>query len=271
MKHKPWCALLALALTAGLLAWLAPTAHSSGMRAPATIRMVAPPPAGLNVGDCSVSPCATIGYAIGKSSYGDRIDVASGIYTEHITMTNGVSVYGTGWMITQTVINGDFTENRPTVYFPSGIDATTVLSGVQVTHGGTGNPATSSNGSGIRTYYSSPQIINTWVYSCTALQGGGVSVEGGSPTFNNVPVWNSRADYGGGYSLSHSPFVTITSDMQLTNGTMLFNHASGNGGGSIPFCDGYSVWSPHLVEYVRLCCGGDIHRTDARHDEIAQQ
>jgi parallel beta-helix repeat protein len=230
VKQRLWFSLLALVLTVGLMAWLAPTAHGSGVRAPATIRSVAPPPTGLNIGDCSVAPCATIGYAISKSSYGDRINVASGIYTEHITMTNGVSVYGTGWAVTQTVINGNFSANQPTVYFPTGIDATTVLSGIQVTHGGTGNPNASSNGSGIRTYYASPQIINTWVYSCTAGDGGGVNVEGGTPTFNNVPVWSSRAMNGGGFYIQSSPLVTLTSDMNGTNGTVLYNYAGVGGG-----------------------------------------
>jgi hypothetical protein len=135
------------------------------MRAPATVRYVAPPPAGVNNPGC-LSPCATINYAISQSGYGDRINVASGIYTEHITTTNGVSVHGTDWLT--TIITGN--SPQPThCQFSGGIDATTVLSGVRVSGGGNGNPATSSNGSGIRiTGGSSPQIINTWLYSNTS-------------------------------------------------------------------------------------------------------
>ncbi len=94
-RRLVWSALLALAFVMGLMAWLAPTAHGESARKPATIRSVSP--SGIDAPDCSGSPCRHIQYAITQSSYGDRINVASGIYTEHITMTNGVSVYGTGW------------------------------------------------------------------------------------------------------------------------------------------------------------------------------
>jgi parallel beta-helix repeat protein len=226
-----WCALLALAFIVGWMAWLPPIlAHGSAALAPAagTDRYVSP--SGADSTDCSSpgSPCLHIQFAITSSVAGDIVHVSSGIYTEHITMTNGVSVYGTGWAITQTVISGNFSANQPTVYFPFGIDATTVLSGVQVTHGGTGDPATSPNGGGMNLYFASPQIINSWVYSNTGNFGGGVYVLGGSPTFVNVPAWFNAANAnGGGFYFTNDAIVSMSNPVLAgANGTILYNTAN---------------------------------------------
>jgi len=73
--------------------------------------------------------------AINAASSGIVIDVAAGTYTEHITMRDGISIYGQGW--SSTTIHGGYAGPTPTVYMSS-IWAGTVLSGVQVTGGGTG-------------------------------------------------------------------------------------------------------------------------------------
>lgn len=230
-----WSMLLALALAAGLMAWLTLGAQSAIANAPtpAINRYVAPPPLGNNsLNDCaSIStPCATIGYAITQSASGNQINVASGWYTEHITMTNGVSIYGVGWdTVTGTVITGNFLAALPTVYIPPGVGASTVLSGVLVTGGGTNNPY--DGGSGIAISYGSPTIVNAWVSNNTGYYGGGVSVNGGSPTFNNVSAWSNRALYGGGFYLTNNAVVTMTGDFAGTNGTVVANFATYDGGG----------------------------------------
>lgn len=177
---------------------------------------------------------SSIQAAIDASSYGAAINVWGGTYDEHITMKNGVSVYGQGWDFSQTVINGRFSANQSTVYFPSGIDATTVLSGVQVTGGGTGDPSTSYSGSGIYMFGASPKIVNTWLYSNTAMYGGGAHVSGGSPTFTNVPAWYNLANNGGGFYLENNAQPTFFGNpMELANGTVLWNTANSGGGFSM--------------------------------------
>jgi uncharacterized repeat protein (TIGR01451 family) len=169
--------------------------------------------------------------AIDNASNGDVVLVAAGTYTEHITMTNGVSIHGEGW---NTIINGNYSSPQPTVYVQPGVSASTVLSGVQVTGGGTGSVTSGSMfGGGIAIWYASPQIINTWVNSCTAQYGGGIYVKRGSPTLNNVPVWNSRAEYGGGFYIHKSEGITITGVINIfdTNGTIYRNSATTEGGG----------------------------------------
>lgn len=226
-----WLVILSFAFATGVLAWLTNEAQAESVLAPKTTRSVSPPPTGSDSGNCSGTPCATIGYAISQSSNGDRINVASGWYTEHITMADGVSIHGQGWGTGGgTVITGNFSANIPTVYIPS-VGPSTVLSGVQVSGGGTGDPDTSPNGSGIRILSGSPTIINTWANGNTAQSGGGVYVSGGGPSFTNVPAWNNHADYGGGYYLIDGAIVTITSDFAGTNGTVAFNSATQFGGG----------------------------------------
>lgn len=218
---------LTIAFFVGLFLWLTPTApvEATGWSplAPRVIRCVNP----SGSGGCY----STIQGAISASSSGDSINVASGWYTEHITMAEGVSIYGQGWGTgTGTVITGNFSANQPTVYI-GGVSASTVLSGVQVTGGGTGDPSTSTYGGGIQTQSGSPKIINCWVNNNTGDIGGGVLVRGGSPTFNNVPAWSNRALYGGGFYLTDLAVVTITSDYAGTNGTVYLNSATNNGGG----------------------------------------
>ncbi len=215
--------ILAIALVIGLMAWLEQHAQAASTPAPKITSCVNPG----GTGGCY----ASIQAAIEASTYGAQIGVASGTYTEHITMTNGVSIYGAGW--DKTIINGNFSASQPVVYFDGLIDATTVLSGVQVTGGGTGDPTTSPDGGGLH-MYGSPTIINTWVNSNTGHYGGGVYALGGSPTFDNVPAWSNRALRGGGFYLTYN-VVTVTSDFSGINGTVVWNSASdagfGEGGG----------------------------------------
>jgi parallel beta-helix repeat protein len=181
--------------------------------------------------DCtnSVFPCSTIQHAINQSGFGDSIQVASGTYGEHITLKDGVSIYGQGW--DYTTIDGGFTLPTSTVYIPSSVSASTVLSGVKVMRGGRGSPGINPNGGGL-SVYGSASIVNTWVYSCTGEKGGGVYVNGGSPTFNNVPVWSSSGVAGGGFFIENNAVVTVLGNpLAGTNGTVLMNSAGYDGGG----------------------------------------
>jgi hypothetical protein len=188
---------------------------------PGTVRCVNPG----GTGGCF----STIQAAINASASGDRIDVAAGTYQEHITLKDGVSIHGQGWA--STIIDGHSTSAVSTVTVPWSISASTVLSGVQVTGGGTGTPSTSYSGGGIAVE-GSPRIVNTWVTTNTGYYGGGVYIHYGSPVFENVPVWNNRALYGGGFYITASPVVTITGNpFEGVNGTVLQNSATNDGGG----------------------------------------
>lgn len=209
---------LALAFVTGLMVLLAPRAQASGWW-----RCVNP--GGTN--GCY----SNIQAAINDSSFGDNINVWAGTYVEHIVLKDGVSIYGAGWdTTTGTVINGNFSTNYSTILVPSTVGPTTILSGVQVTGGGSGNPGTSTDGGGIW-IGGSPIISNTWVNHNTGYFGGGLTVWGGSPTLSNVPAWSNQGVVGGGFYFGNSAVVTLTSDALGTDGTVLWNSANNSGGG----------------------------------------
>jgi hypothetical protein len=137
-------------------------------------------------------PSATIsgGYTKAKST------LDAGTYLEHITLTEGVSIYGQGW--DKTIIDGGFSAAQSTVRIPA-VSTSTVLSGVQVTDGGTGDPATPPNGGGI-SVSGSPRIANTWVYGSTGCYGGGVYMElADGASLVSLPSRAKPAGRGAGY------------------------------------------------------------------------
>lgn len=235
MRASLYCLLAVLVASGALILTVAWLSMPVSVQANPDTRYVAPPPAGNDAGNtCTspASPCATIQHAINVADFGDLVSVAAGTYTEHVTMRDGVSVHGQGWL--STTIDGGHTGPTPTVYI-SNVWASTVLSGVQVTGGGTGITTTSvQDGGGIAIWYAAPTIVNTWVNANTARNGGGVFARSGSPTFSNVPVWSNAAEQrGGGFYLDGSGTVTVT-DASLfagTNGTVLGNTAGWDGGG----------------------------------------
>jgi hypothetical protein len=170
--------------------------------------------------------------AINAASAVTIIDVAAGTYTEHITMKDGVSIYGQG--ASTTIIHGGYSGPTPTVYMSS-IGVSTVLSGVQVTGGGTGVITTSiQDGGCIAIWYAAPTLVNTWVQGCTARNGGGVFARYSSPTFDNVSAWwNQAQQRGGGFYIDGTGQVTVTDSSLFagTNGTVLWNTAGWDGGG----------------------------------------
>jgi hypothetical protein len=187
----------------------------------------------LCVNKTGIGGCYTsIQTAIDDANPNDRIDVDSGTYSEHITITKDLELVGKGWE--NTIIDGGYSSAQSVLYVEWGISATTIISGFQITGGGSGISATSTqDGGGIHISHASPKIINTWVYSCTANNGGGVSVDSGSPYFENVPAWFNQAyERGGGFYLGNSAEVTMIGDpFAGTNGTVWWNKAGEDGGG----------------------------------------
>ena len=49
---------------------------------------------GTDTGDCTVSPCRTISYAVGQANSGDVVSVASGTYLESVNVTKRLSLVG---------------------------------------------------------------------------------------------------------------------------------------------------------------------------------
>jgi parallel beta-helix repeat protein len=73
---------------------------SNALAAPKTTRHVST--SGSDTGDCTASPCKTIGYAIGQANATDTVAVASGTYAESVTVTKRLSLVGSGARIDAT-------------------------------------------------------------------------------------------------------------------------------------------------------------------------
>ncbi|MFQ5614816.1 MAG: right-handed parallel beta-helix repeat-containing protein, partial [Anaerolineae bacterium] len=221
-----WPLALALGLQAAMMTLLGQLALGEGLpRLPAATRCVNPG----GTGGCF----ARIQDAINASSAGDRVNVASGVYTEHITMKEGVSVYGEGIFL--TILDGGYAAAQSMVTFPPGVSASTVLSGVMIAGGGDGGTTAFVQGGGLNIEYASPSITNVLIINNTALRGGGVFVNSGSPTFDQALVWTNRAQDGGGFYLQNEADVTIRGNVfdpnVLAFGTVFSNTATNEGGG----------------------------------------
>src|SRR2546423_5643430 len=59
---------------------------------------------GADSGDCSATPCRTIGYALSQAVDGDTIGVADGLYRENLTVSKSVTLQGAG--AGATIIDG---------------------------------------------------------------------------------------------------------------------------------------------------------------------
>src|SRR5207253_5955324 len=53
-------------------------------------------PTGSDTGNCTVSPCRTIQYAVNQANSGDTVSVAAGTYNESVSVTKRLSLVGSG-------------------------------------------------------------------------------------------------------------------------------------------------------------------------------
>jgi parallel beta-helix repeat protein len=81
---------LCLALLVALAAMA--VTGSAALGAPKATRYVST--AGTDAGDCTASPCRTIGYAVGQANAGDTVAVAAGTYAESVTVTKQLALLG---------------------------------------------------------------------------------------------------------------------------------------------------------------------------------
>lgn len=64
------------------------------LAAPASTRSVSP--TGTDAGNCTASPCRTLGYAVGQATAGDTIAAAAGTYAESVLVTKRLALLGMG-------------------------------------------------------------------------------------------------------------------------------------------------------------------------------
>ena len=215
----------------------------------------------------------TIQDAINVAVNGDEIIVAPGTYVENIDfLGKAITVRGSvptdPAVVSATVIDGNAAGS--TVSFQSGEGNSSVLEGVTVANG------LSGNGGGIFANDASPTIRLCVIRDNIATNdGGGLYISGISPTVKNCVIVANSASGGGGLFLGEAGTIlncSITNNTAVTGGGVLVsagfdpqiglciindNVATGDGGGMYVFFNVY-VMNCYFAGNVAAGSGGAI-------------
>jgi len=200
---------------------------------------------GTDSGNCTVTACRTITYAIGQSVAGDTINVAAGTYTEAgITVNKNLTIsgVGAGSTIVQAHANYDSATNR--VFR---IEATVTIEKMTIRHGKT------TMGGGILVYESSLTLNYSTVTRNVTTgggYGGGINILYGTLTMNNSTISNNvAADLGGGIAL-------FQYSATLNNSTVSGNTVVNGDGGGIYHSEGVTTLNNSTVSGNRASVNG---------------
>lgn len=164
---------------------------------------------------------STIQAGINAAFYGDTVQVAAGIYYEHITMKSGVIIQGAGAgdnPSIHSILDGGGTS---TVVTAINVDSTAKIAGFKITNG----LSVVGSGSGMYNENSSPTVANcTFSENSALLSGGGMFNDGSSPTVIDCTFSENSATSGGGLN-------NYNSSPTVTNCTFSENSADLDGGG----------------------------------------
>jgi len=193
---------------------------------------------GSDSGGCTnpLSPCDTIGYALGRAANGDSIWVAAGIYIENLVVTKpvallgGYAVSGSAWLpgtAGSSVIDGSGAISQPVVTFDAGADGA-ILDGFTIT-GGSADQA----GGGITIEGASPFIRSCIVQGNTAVGefewgGGGILVSPGAATVisNTIIMSNSASGGASGIRAGSGSSLTLINSVIAANAGRWAIHAN---------------------------------------------
>jgi hypothetical protein len=170
----------------------------------ATVRFVST--TGVDTGNCTLSPCLTIGYAITQSVSGDTISVAAGTYAERVVIDRSLKIVGAG--VGQVAVDGANGGTVVTIGSPSA-SLDVAISGLTVQNG------LAQIGGGIA---SIPGSGRTNTVALTRMAVTSNSAEGAA---------DSGADASGG-----GIYNAAGSTMNLSVSTVSANSAVGGSGGS---------------------------------------
>jgi len=186
---------------------------------------------GNDTTDCTnpVSPCATIGYALGQARDGDTILVAQGTYTENLVITKTVTIKGgyepfywsRSLRLYTTTVDGN--RGGCVIEVRSTLSETTVIDGFTLTNG---------NG-GISTTLSSVAIRNSKiVQNHSTSDGGGISIDHSFVTITNTLIADNRADaYDGAIRIiSTIAMPGPNSEVHINSSTIANNRATERNG-----------------------------------------
>lgn len=177
-------------------------------------------PTGDDHNDCRspATACSTIGAAIGKAAASDTINVAAGVYTEHLILPVDLTIRGAG--ARSTIIDGGSGGGVLAVNIPT---VTAVIEGLTIRDG-----QTVGAGGGV-TNFGALMLVDSAIVSNTTSVGegfqgfGGGIANFGTLTLSGTAVVSNTGFVGGG--------IYNTGTLSVTNSTMSGNTARGDGGG----------------------------------------
>src|SRR5690554_356801 len=184
-------------------------------------------PTGADAGNCTdpSNACATINYTMSRAGYGDTIDIASGVYTEQLSISKDLTLQGAGdtqpgGTIIQAHASPGQASGRPIVIANG---ATVQISNVLIRHG-----ANVDYGGGIRIASGNLTLIDATLSNNSALSfGGGLSNSGtATTTLMNVDFIENTAGFSGGGMINGNA-ATLT----ISGGNFIDNVANTDGGG----------------------------------------
>lgn len=198
----------------------------------APIIYVTPQGNDANSGNSWANAKRTVEGGINAASAGQQVWVKAGVYNEHITLKNGVRVFG-GFAGTETArLQRDLYTyetvidagglNARAVVVPANTDSGTVLDGFTIR-----NSNIPADGAGIYMTNSSAVISNNFIINnrSPGFSGAGITISGGAPLIiNNLIARNTATNTAGVYLYG--------TDAQLINNTITHNTSTNSSTGA---------------------------------------
>jgi len=162
---------------------------------------------GADAGDCTLDPCATIGYAVDQAAGGDTIDIADSIYTEMLTIDK--SLIFQGETESGTIIQAHTQPLMATgrVLTSTG-ELNLTLADLTVRHGN------QANGAGLQMGGRGDLVLTRVTFHKNSAgngQGGALKLAsvGCNITMTDVRFLENDADQGGGFDLLDCDLVAM--------------------------------------------------------------
>jgi predicted outer membrane repeat protein len=198
-------------------------AHSNGLVRALSVNQavawyVAPPPLGDDSNDCLsvATPCATVQHAIDVATDGDQVLLASGLYTQSVTLAKAVSLIGAD---RDTTILHAVEGQRVLTVTGATISNAVMISGLTFT-GGNGD-----NGGGI--YSDAPlAVLNSRFISNTAGNGGGLYIIGNANLSDVDFRDNSATNLGGAINARNGTLNLTRVVVVRNNGSAVYSENS---------------------------------------------
>jgi hypothetical protein len=233
----------------------------------ATARYVSPQ--GSDVGDCTASPCRTIGYAIGQAGASDVINIAAGTYSEHLVVDRSLTFAGAGSRA--TVIDGSGAAGEVVFIGSASHKLTVAISRLAIVKGSTGEAGgglASVPGQGLTNRVSLARVIVAHNSSTGDAAGGGGIYNGpnSSMTIRRSKVLANIAS-ASAYHDAHGGGILNAGTLDISNTTISDNSSVG-GGGFGRLGQGGGIYNADVLSVTDGVVSGNIAQGGAGNDIV---